>query len=193
MKSLLILNGSIHGPSGNCQEVINYISKQYSKKLQIESISLKDVSLEDIKSKIFQADSFLVITGTYWESWGSPLQKFFEDVTSLEGSKYFMGKPLGAIVLSHSTGGRGVLNRILINLNLFGCLIPPMAGVELSFIAQEAKKYSKEKGLIEDVWSFKDINSVIENIMIYLNLKNNPKFLAWDIDSKDFNKKWIKK
>ena len=191
MKKVLVINGSIHGDKGNSQEIVKFLLAKNSSTLFISSIVLKDSKKEDVEAALNDSDGFVFISGTYWESWGTPIQDFFEHFTYLETTKTFMGKPCGAVVLSHSTGGRGVLSRLLVNLNLFGCLIPPMSGVELSFVGQEALKYSPEESLLGDVWSFNDVELVLENIESCLN--QTYKFSPWPVDTEDFEKVWLKK
>lgn len=189
MKNILVVNGSLHGNLGNCQKIVDHIIKQ-TKELKISSIDLLNSSKEKIESELNSADAFIFISGTYWESWGSPLQKFFEDFTYLETTSTFMGKPAGCVVLSHSTGGRGVLSRILVNLNLFGCILPPLSGLEISFVGQEALTYSKDHSLKEDIWSIKDIDLLIKNIGSCLDKSYS--FESWPIDTGDFKKVWFK-
>ena len=38
-----------------------------------------------------EADGFVFATGTYWDSWGSPLQKFLEETTAFEGTSVWLG------------------------------------------------------------------------------------------------------
>ena len=185
---ILILNGSIHGAMNNCGELIKQIKKEFPE-VDLLVSHLKTEKPRETKRKLAKAQAILVISGVYWESWGHPLQIFLERFTDLEATNYFVGKPLGAIVLCHSVGGKSVLSKILANFNLFGCLIPPFAGMELSLVAQMALDSKKQNQHKEDIWSFNDVSLIIENIV--LSIKPNI-YKKWATDNKNFRKRWIK-
>ena len=79
------------------------------RQVQIEDMHEQQINLE---AALKMAEAVLFVTGTYWDSWGSPLQKFLEDHAYLETSPVLMGKPAGAIVLQHFCGGKAVLSRL---------------------------------------------------------------------------------
>ena len=97
-------------------------------------------------AQLEKSQGFVFVTGTYWDSWGSPLQKFLENVTDLEGSPAFLGKPAIVMVLNHSVGGKGVLSRLQGVLSTLGCLIPPMSGIVYSWVTEQLLKDGNKNG-----------------------------------------------
>src|SRR5437868_9277792 len=101
---ILILNGSIHGNTGNCGILIRELQKKHPQ-IQWDVVHLaKSEFSQRLVKKIKEADALLCLTGTYWDSRGSPLQKFLEDATDLEARPEILGKPAGVCVLMHSVG-----------------------------------------------------------------------------------------
>ena len=180
------MNGSMHGNKGNCAEVAKYLQNTFSQ-FKIIHCPLKSTSKKNVKQLLNKADGFVFLTGTYWESWGSPLQKFLEDFTDLEAEAEFMGKPAVCIVLAHSTGGKSVLSRLQANLNLFGCLIPPMGGVELTLVNQMVQAMASPHK--DDLWTIKDLTPMMEILGKYLPPQT---IKPWATDKENFRKKWIK-
>jgi len=157
----------------------------------------------NVKKAIHHADCLILGTGTYWDSWGSPMQQFFEKMTILEGSTYLRGKPAAAIVTMHSVGGKEVASRMLGNLINLGCTIPPFAGFAYSYsdhIAHKAKVAGKK--IMDDVWNIEDIDTIIDNLHVAATINNNnnnqedtPKYKVWDfLDTKAFDPTtvWLK-
>lgn len=129
------------------------------------------------------------MTGTYWDSWGSPLQIFFENMTDLEGRDSIVGKPAVVCVLNHSVGGKGVLSRMQGVLSTLGFLIPPMSGMVFSWINQEVTKKKGHKDAVKDLWSLEDLGPIVENFEKALDL--NIKWKSWPVDRNDYRKVWI--
>lgn len=189
-KNLLVINGSIHGNKGNCGHLIKTIKEKYSSLFRITVTHLKNETRQQMAKKLMQSDCLLFVTGTYWESWGSPMQKFFEDFTDMEATEAFVGKPAGFIVLCHSVGGKSVLSRMQGNVNLFGCLLPPFCGMELSLIAKSVLEYGLQKNHHEDLWHIDDVKTVLVNLRTAAGNINTYK--AWPVDKKNFKKIWIR-
>jgi multimeric flavodoxin WrbA len=185
---LLILNGSIHGASGNNAVVVRHLAKIH-KDIQWDVVHLKKTKYSrTLVSKIEKADAMLFMTGTYWDSWGSPLQKFFEDATELEADPRILGKPAGVCVLMHSVGGKEVLSRLQGVLSTLGFLIPPMSGMAYSLSGQLS---IKQKNIhAKDFWTVEDLDIIIENLKIAASAKISWK--AWLVDRKNFRKKWVR-
>ncbi len=187
-KKILVINGSPQGSKGNCAVIINSLKKKYKnfdfKILHLAAKTELKAQLELLK----QADALLFMTGTYWDSWGSPLQAWLEQMTPYEGSAYFMNKPAGVVVLMHSVGGKGVLSRLQGVLNTFGCLNPPMSGVVYSLVSDLAKKVKNSHA--EDFWSLEDIGIVLENLATYADFKSSAK--GWPVDKKSAARKWLR-
>jgi multimeric flavodoxin WrbA len=191
--AVLILNGSPQGRNGNCQKVAALIAK---KRLKTEVLALAEIDWSDsaIVQKIFKqlqkAQGFIFITGTYWDSWGSPLQTFLEQVTPLEGSPAFLGKPAMVIVLNHSVGGKSVLSRLQGVLSTLGCLIPPMSGMVYSWVNDQLLSSDNKSESFKDLWSLDDIEDILENFK--RALKISVKWKSWPVDKKDYRQIWLK-
>lgn len=195
-KKILILNAALNGKDGNSVFVANKISKLIKEKnFEIIDYSLKE-ELEknsriqfkqNTKNIIDSVDAIVFLTGTYWDSWSSHAQIFFEEMTEFEGSKTFLGKPVICIVTMHSVGGKGILSRLQGIFNTLGMLIPPMSGLVYSLANQEAIK--TENTFAEDLWSLDDLPFIVNNLTEAL--KHNANYSAWPFDKKDPRRKWI--
>lgn len=147
-------------------------------------------SQKKIYADLNQADGFIFVTGTYWDSWGSPLQTFLENVTELEGSATFMGKPAIVLVLNHSVGGKGVLSRLQGVLSTIGCLIPPMSGLVYSWVSEQVVKNNNTKNAQKDLWSLEDLDIILENFKKVLEIEID--WMCWPVDKNDFRKVWLR-
>ena len=189
MKTILLLNGSPSGSKGNCQILIKKIQKTLPKTFKTKVIHLnEDINTKILYKSIDTADGFIFVTGTYWDSWGSPLQHFLETVTDLEGTKSFVGKPCAVFVLNHSVGGKAVLSRLQGVLSTFGCLIPPMSGMVYSLVTKLALKNSKSVHK-DDLWTLDDLDMIVENFVLAIGIKTA--WITWPVDRKNFRKNWI--
>lgn len=185
---ILILNGSIHGPSGNCGLLIQALKKNH-KKIQWNVVHLHKTSFgPGLFKKITKADAVLCLTGTYWDSWGSPLQKFLEDATDLEARPEILGKPLGVCVLMHSVGGKSVLSRLQGVFSSMGFLLPPMSGMAYSLSGQVA--LNSKNIHAKDFWCLEDLDVIVANLA--MASQNDTAWQTWPVDRKNFRKKWVK-
>lgn len=189
MKKILILNGSINAGLGNTQHLITLVQEKIEscEVVQLKDLLDKKLSFNDLKSKIKKADAFIFTSGTYWDSWGSPMQYFLELATEFEASDIFLGKPAGVIITMHSVGGKGVLSRLQGVLSSMGMLIPPMSGMAYSLSQHLALE--TQSSFAEDFWSLEDLNIIVHNILASLG---NKKFQKWPVDYKDPKRIWIK-
>ncbi len=195
MKKILIVNGSLGQEMGNTQFIINHLSERQFKSINVEVLHLHHFFhqtpahevIDQLKEKLTCADGFLFTTGTYWDSWGSPMQMFLERITELESSDVLFGKPAAVIVTMHSVGGKAVLSRLQGVLNTMGLFIPPMSGLVYSL----ASKLAIEKGssFALDFWSLDDLTIVAHNLVTSLEIKNN--FISWPVDKDDPKRLWI--
>lgn len=113
MREFVCINGSPHGAAGNCARLAHKIEGFFATRARLDTIHLAEgASFEAVRPRLEKAAGFLFLTGTYWDSWGSPLQKFLEDATETEGSSLWLGKPCGVAVLMHSVGGKEVVSRL---------------------------------------------------------------------------------
>lgn len=192
----LIINGSIHGSQKNSGKILEtlqpYISLNSNyKTVQAEVIHLaENKDYRRIEKSVLDADAFIFITGTYWDSWGSPLQEFFEVATEWEGKSHFFAKPIAAIVGMHSVGGKSVLSRLLGVLNSFGAWVPPYCGIVFSMAAQEALKAGSK--FSDDLWQPKDLKVLLENLYqsVLLTSSEKNKLSSWDVDSENYTDTW---
>lgn len=188
--SVLILNGSPKGRKSNSQILIRKF-KNLPKSQIVHLADIKWTALQKKKlfAQINQAEGFIFVTGTYWDSWGSPLQEFLENVTELEGTSALLGKPAVVIVLNHSVGGKSVLSRLQAVLSTLGCLIPPMSGMVYSWTTDQMRKSKTNKNLVKDLWTLDDLGPIFENLKLAMSTKI--KWQSWDIDRKDYKKVWL--
>lgn len=193
MPTILILNGSIQGKQGNTQKLIMQLSKdllERSPQAVIEVVELSEVGDLTpiwIQQQFSRHDAFVFCTGTYWDSWGHPLQKLLEEMTFLEGKKEILGKPASVLVTMHSVGGKEVCSRLQGVLATMGFLIPPMSHLVYSLSNHLAQKSESEFAL--DFWSFEDLQVISHNLLSATKSRND--FLSWAVDEKDPRRNWI--
>lgn len=186
MKKILVLNGSPSGKKGNCARFISSLPKLKGVKFSIVHLAKEGYS-SALKKEISKADGFVFVTGTYWDSWGSPLQKLLEDITDLEGTDAVIGKPAAVFVLMHSVGGKGVLSRLQGVLSTFGCLIPPMSGMVYSLVSDIALQTKNSHAA--DFWQKEDAELILLNLVKATGIQIN--WADWPVDKKDPRRLWI--
>ena len=192
MKKILILNGSLGADQGNTGILIERIQKQFSVEnevIHLKYLLEKKITLSELKQKLQSADGFVFTSGTYWDSWGSPMQYFLEAATEFEASDIFMGKPAAVMITMHSVGGKGVLSRLQGVLNTLGLMIPPMSGLVYSLAGQLA--LDTRSTFSEDFWSLEDIDIVAHNLLTALYKQQSYK--PWPVDHKDPKRIWVQK
>lgn len=185
MKNILIINGAIGGRTGNTSMLLKKIKKMILK--EHHEVKIKTINLyptfcwNTVKHSIKKSDCLVFATGTYWDSWGSPMQQLFEKITVLEGSKYLVGKPACAIVTMHSVGGKEVCSRILGNLVSLGCMVPPFAGFAYSYADHVAHKTrTSGRRLLDDVWHIQDLQTLLNNLIKAASIDVKPDYEVWD-------------
>lgn len=192
MKKVLILNGSLGADQGNTEVVIARMQKQLtveSEVAHLKNLLEKKMTTLELKEKIHNADALVFTSGTYWDSWGSPMQYFLEAATEFEASDLFMGKPAAVIITMHSVGGKAVLSRLQGVLNTLGMMIPPMSGMVYSLAGQLALE--TESTFSEDFWSLEDIDVIAHNLLTALY--NKQSYKPWPVDHKDPKRIWVQK
>ena len=194
MKKILILNGSLGGRDGYTQYLISQ-SEKFIKNYghAAETIHLKDfldkkITLNEMKTKLMEAHGVVMTSGTYWDSWGSPMQYFLEAATEFEASDIFMGKPAAVLITMHSVGGKSVLSRLQGVLNTLGFMIPPMSGMVYSLAGKLALE--TDSNFAEDFWGMEDLEIIIHNLVT--TFEKEPSFKPWPVDHKDPKRIWIK-
>lgn len=155
-----------------------------------EHITLADCDTSRALERMRDAQAYIFVTGTYWDSWGSPLQKFLEEATASEGTPLWLGKPAGVIVGAHSVGAKGVLSRLQGVLNTYGCLIPPMSGAVLTAANQRAlSAQTTAGGLHLDFWSEDDLPVVLHNVRTAASRGDD--YRGWEVDRSDPKAIWV--
>ncbi|WP_413585572.1 flavodoxin family protein [Bdellovibrio sp. HCB274] len=195
MKKVLILNGSPSGDNGNCAAFISKMRK-INRTLDYEVIHLGEKGgprvagafWAGVKKKIASCDSVIFVTGTYWDSWGSPLQRLLEEITDMEATPAVMGKPCAVMVLMHSVGGKSILSRLQGVLSTMGFLIPPMSGMVYSLVSDIALKTKNTHA--KDFWQIEDAELILANLKTAMDLKIE--WTTWPVDKKDPRRKWFK-
>ena len=154
---LLLLNGSLRGSDGNTARLLQRASDALPRTWQADILCLADYrgTVEALVERLSRADAFLIGSGVYWGSWGSPLQRFLEVISSYELSACFLGKPAGALISADSVGGLDVAQRLLGAFSLLGCFLPPLSCVVLSRAACAASAADPEANA--DVWQLEDL------------------------------------
>lgn len=183
MVKISIINGSLGGRSGNTGQLINKIRKILQKidpSIKVCVLNLSP-SFDWLRARktIRTSDGLLFCSGTYWDSWGSPMQQLFEKMTQIEGKKHLVGKPVSVIVTMHSVGGKEIVSRMQGVLCSMGCMIPPFTGFAYSYsdhIAHKSRVTGKK--LLDDVWHIDDLNALLANLVEAVKKTNNWK--VWD-------------
>ena len=177
-KKILIINGSIRGNRGNSGALAKIaealITSNLAATASIIHLAEPKPSIKEVYDLLTRSDGFLIVTGTYWNNWGSPLQRFIEVATAFENSPAFFGKPLACAITMDSVGGVEVAARIQAVFSGLGCWSPPCSTVVISRVGQEAILASKEQmeDANEDVWRVTDLNIILKNLITATTLPN---------------------
>lgn len=189
-KKILILNGSPQGPRSNSRILIQKLIKELGAGVQTKCVHLAEQNYsQNLKTQITEVDGLIFVSGTYWDSWGSPLQEFLEKATALEGTKAVVGKPCAVFILMHSVGGKSVLSRLQGVLSTLGFLIPPMSGMVYSSLSHRISKSSPKK-VDEDIWHLNDVKLILSNLKLSLEIQKD--WACWPVDRKNFERLWLK-
>jgi len=195
---ITIINGSIGGKNGNTGSLIKKIKKKiYSidSNIKIKILHLhKDFYWPKVRHLIKDSDALIFCTGTYWDSWGSPMQQLFEKMTEIEGKKHLLGKPAAAIVTMHSVGGKEISSRIQGVLSSMGCILPPFSAFAYSYadhVAHQSRFMGKK--LLDDVWKIDDLHALLWNIIECSKGRKDWKVWSY-LDTEAFNPTsvWLK-
>lgn len=181
---ILILNGSIRGKTGNCASVAAGATAMLERlpDISVSTLVLADPmpALGAVQQSLLAADAFLVVSGVYWNSWGSPLQRFLEVATIFENGAEFFGKPLAAVVTMDSVGGTDVAARMHASFSGLGCWSPPCSTLVVSRVAEYAVAQTARwpEDPNEDVWRIADLEVVLRNLVTAARLRGE--WVAWD-------------
>ena len=168
--NIAIINGALGGRTGNTNNLLHKVKRIIMKQNPHATVRIVHLSPSfnwiQVRRIIKNSDALLFSSGTYWDSWGSPMQQLFEKMTQIEGKKHLLGKPAGVIVTMHSVGGKEVCSRMLGNLVSLGCSIPPFAGFAYSYadhVAHQSRTTGKK--LLDDVWHIDDLDALVYNLL----------------------------
>ena len=177
---LLLLNGSLRGSTGNTARLLERAARSLPGDWQSDTLSLPEYSgtIEGLAERLFAADAFLIGSGVYWGSWGSPLQRFLEVMTAYELSPCFLGKPAAAALSADSVGGLDVAQRLLGAFSLLGCVVPPLSTLVVSRVAEAATRADAEAN--EDVWQVDDLDVVVRNLVLAAGFRSVP-WATWPV------------
>ena len=200
--AILMINGSLGGEHGNTAALEEYLLRSLFPHASCERLFLADIAARGdfgdwslLPEKIAKSDGFVFTSGTYWDSWGSPLQQFLERSTDFEGSSLWLGKPAAVIVTMHSVGGKSVLSRLQGVLSTLGLQIPPMSGMVYSLANHWALRASQDQGFGGDLWRPEDLEVVAKNLLEALRTHQNfgpsSRWTSWPVDSGDPRRRWF--
>lgn len=195
-----ILDGSLGAPGGNTSRALSGLERELFavgasevKRISLVSLfgdrSADAAVLETLRAEIAACDALVFGTGTYWDSWGSPMQRFLELMTPLEGRSEWLGKPAAVVVSMHSVGGKGVLSRLQGVLCTLGLSIPPMSGVAISLAARLALQAPGGREFAEDFWTEGDFGILAHNLLEAA--RGGRAYRAWGVDRQDPARLWF--
>jgi NAD(P)H-dependent FMN reductase len=176
---VLALNGAIRGDAGNTARALAHaqtLTLRGGHTWQQIDLSTFSGRISGLHDALIEADAWLIASGVYWGSWGSPLQRFLEVLTPLEGTP-ILGKPIGVLLTCDSTDGMTIAARLSGVLASFGCLVPPCSTVVLSRVTDTTLRLAPEEG--DDLWRKDDLATVLHNLAAATGLR--ARFRAWPI------------
>lgn len=196
---ILLINGSASGRQGNTAVVLEHIALHLRLQAEIDDLVLaEDCDESSWELRIRASQAFVFATGTYWDSWGWPLQRFLEQMTHLEVSEAWLGKPAAVLVTMHSVGGKAVLSRLQGVLSTLGLLLPPLTGWVYSATSQavldqtsvSAAACSPETAQFSpDLWCLEDLSVVAHNLLEALH--GTRQWQSWPVDRNHFRERWL--
>jgi len=178
---ILFLNGSIRGASGNTARWFDRARGVLPAETTHDTLTLAEYggSVEGLAERLLAADALLFGSGVYWGSWGSPLQRFLEVMSSYELSACFLGKPVAALISADSVGGLDVAQRLLGACSLLGCVVPPLSTAVVSRVATAAIEADPEANA--DVWHADDLGVVINNLLVAAKALRGASWSTWPV------------
>ncbi|MCG9894222.1 MAG: NAD(P)H-dependent oxidoreductase [Fimbriimonadaceae bacterium] len=186
---VLIVNGSLAGPSGNTAELLGLAELALEGKAAIEHLDLSRRPHADrILEAVERADGFVFGTGTYWDSWSSRLQEFLEVTAHTEGFDIWVGKPAVLFATAHAVGAKGMLSRLMGVLNVYGLWFPPMAALGVTYVNQTAYPHADDH-LRNELWTPADVDTLCHNL--HQALTGEHDWRRWPTNSGRYGEKWL--
>lgn len=191
-RTITLVNGSLGGPDGNTGTLLLPMLHRLRSEVRVEELHLaRDArAIDELAPLLAGSDGFVFATGTYWDSWGSPLQRFLEQSTALEAGPVWLGKPAAVVVTMHSVGGKGVLSRLQGVLSTLGLSIPPMSGLVMSLATELALEHPAALDEIADLWSREDLDVVGDNLLEAV--RGGRAFRPWPVSRADPSRRWVR-
>jgi len=187
--TILLVNGSLGGATGNTAELLALAEDAIAPHAQVTHLELvRQPTMDRILNAVENADGFLFGTGTYWDSWGSPMQTFLEMTAHTEGEDIWVGKPAGIIATAHAVGAKGIVSRLMGVLNVYGLVFPPFAGMAFTWANAVALPHASEH-LKNELWKPGDVEVIAHNILEYLRRGSDWKH--WPSNSGRYGEKWL--
>jgi hypothetical protein len=196
-RSVLVINGGLGGRSGNTavllDRLVSHLSDCRMRRVNLASwgpaLAISGRLAKFGNRLLADVDGFVFGTGTYWDSWGSPMQRFLEAMTRFEGGDIFLGKPAAVVVTMHSVGGKEVLSRLGGVLNTMGMWMPPMCGMVYSTVNHLLLRNGLGSDWAEDVWSLEDLAVIAHNLQQAMD--GGRDWIGWPVDRKPPGRRWI--
>lgn len=187
---IAVINGSLGGKSGNTGRILALLLEMLISGSELREIHLSPgfPNPRGLEETLAWAQGFVFASGTYWDSWGSPLQRFFEETTDFEAGEHWLGKPACTLVTMHSVGGKEVLSRLQGVLSTLGCQIPPMSGMIYS-LANHLALRGQPSEFHADLWQLGDLGVLAHNLVTALEKRTDWK--AWPVDTSDPKRRWF--
>lgn len=189
MKRVLIVNGSLGGPTGNTGELLALAEEALGTRVEVETLDLsRRPHIDRTLEAVSRADGLVFGTGTYWDSWSSHLQNFLEETAHTEGSDLWVGKPGAIFATAHAVGAKGIISRLMGVMNVYGLMFPPMVGLGITYVNQTAYPHSNDH-LKNELWTTADVDTVCHNLCEALDGTNQ--WRQWPTNSGRYGEKWL--
>lgn len=189
---IVLLDGSLGGARGNTCAVLAPLLGRLRERAHVVEVHLAAGEGDPgaLERLLLDASGFVFATGTYWDSWGSPLQVFLERATRFEASRVWLGKPAAVVITAHSVGGKDVLSRLQGVLGTLGLAIPPMTGFVYSLAVHAAlRAHHDGDGRRADFWQLGDLDVVADNLLEAVS--GGRAYRAWAVDGGDPSRAWM--
>lgn len=182
---IAVVDGSLRPGSGNTARALGRVVRALGE-AAVDYIALGSFrgTVPELAERLRAADAFVFGTGTYWNSWGSPLQRFLEVMTPYEATDVFAFKPASVVVTMDATGGAEVAARLSSTLSCLGCAVPPFGWLVLSRVAAALESRAPEE--TRDVWNATDLDVLGANLLAAAtHAAQTPRdaFRAWPVES----------
>lgn len=178
---IVVLDGSLRPDEGNTARALSRCTAAFDPAVVVDRVALSAYTgtSGQMAARIRAAHGILVGTGTYWGSWGSPLQQFLELMTPWETTDVFFGKPASIVVTMDSTGGAEIAARLAATFVCLGCWLPPLGFMALSRVGVALAEHAPES--TRDVWTPADASFIAQNLVVAARAPR-PAYAAWPVE-----------